>query len=350
MDRAAHRYARPGVKTSNTRSAPAKSARLGNRRMKASGTAPSLVARPSGGSNVIPVLGTHRSRTYLGTSYGSGYGSYGNYGLGLYLGLSFGLGYGYGYGCYSYPYYYGSFWPYYYHNYCYSYPSWYHYYNYGHHYGYGFSYSWWYGTPTYIPVSYYSSYIDGYDDSDLVDDSPGTEIIVVAGGSDAGAPESLIDLANRYVALGDYYFKEGRFADAADAYARARTYAPDDATIHFVLADALFAVGDYHFAAFLIAEALRLDPTIARADADKRTFYGDVKLFETQMATLAGYLEEKPYDAAAHLVYGYNLLFSGRKAESKSAFKRVLEIEAGHKAARTFLDALEELLPAKVIR
>ena len=106
-----------------------------------------------------------------------------------------------------------------------------------------------------------------------------------------------------------------------------------------MLSDALFAVGDYHFAAFLIAEALRLEPDLARAEADKRTFYSDVEVFNRQMDTLAKYLADKPYDAAAHLVNGYNLRFSGRTEEAKLAFRRVMEIEPSNQAAKTFLDA-----------
>ncbi|MFO1078198.1 MAG: tetratricopeptide repeat protein [Planctomycetota bacterium] len=157
--------------------------------------------------------------------------------------------------------------------------------------------------------------------------------------AEAGS-EAATALAKKYVDLGDFYFRDGRFADALEAYARARTYAPDDASLHFVLADAAFAAGDYHFAAFLIAEGLRLDPSLAAAKADKRKFYGDATKFDVQMQVLDDYLADKPYDASAHLVRGYNLAFSDRPAAAIAAFRRVLEIAPDHRAARTFLDAL----------
>ncbi|MEO6598108.1 MAG: tetratricopeptide repeat protein, partial [Planctomycetota bacterium] len=158
-----------------------------------------------------------------------------------------------------------------------------------------------------------------------------------AGGA-AGAPAD--DLAKKYVELGDFYFKAGRFLEAADTYGRARTYAPNDASVHFVLADAAFANGDYHFAAFLIGEAVRLDPAIASAETDKRTFYGDAKAFDEQMEGLDHYLDAKPYDAQAHLVRGYNLRFSGRSAAAMHAFRRVLEITPDNRAALAFLAVL----------
>ena len=110
--------------------------------------------------------------------------------------------------------------------------------------------------------------------------------------------------------------------------------------MHFVLADAAFASGDYPFAAFRIGEALRLDPSMATADTDKRLFYGDPKAFEEQMATLDKHLASKPYDAQAQLVRGYNLRFSGQPVAAVEAFRRVLEIAPENRAAATFLAVL----------
>jgi tetratricopeptide (TPR) repeat protein len=101
----------------------------------------------------------------------------------------------------------------------------------------------------------------------------------------------------------------------------------------------VFADGDYHYAAFLVGEALRLDPTMASAATDKRTFYGDVKTFYAQMQALDVYLERAPYDAQAHFVKGYNLHFSARRDEARTSFQRVLEIEPGHRGAELFLAA-----------
>lgn len=206
---------------------------------------------------------------------------------------------------------------------------------------------WWYPRSTYCPTYLYvpSStviYVEEAPASEPEPEEPGAAVVVeeapAAGGAPAGDARS--DLASKYVELGDFYFKAGRFQEAADAYARARTYAPDDAALHFVLADAAFAVGDYHFAAFLIAEGLRLDPGLASAEADKREFYGDRKLFDEHMKALDEHLEKNEYDASAHLVRGYNLRFSGEPEAAKAAFERVLELAPDHRAARNFIDAM----------
>jgi cytochrome c-type biogenesis protein CcmH/NrfG len=219
---------------------------------------------------------------------------------------------------------------------------------------------WWYPSSVYCPTFLYvpSTVV-------VVDDDPVAAPAVVAAAAPAAepaaAPEVTVPapaasapvelpaasaadfeatLARKYVDLGDFYFRANRFAEAADAYARARSYAPDDAAVHFVLADAAFANGDFHFAAFLIAEGIRLDPALATAETDKRATYGDAKAFDAQLAALDRHLADKPYDASAHLVRGYNLRFSGRTAEAVVAFRRVVEIAPENRAAREFLAAL----------
>jgi tetratricopeptide (TPR) repeat protein len=223
---------------------------------------------------------------------------------------------------------------------------------------------WWYPEtvycPTYLTVPSTVVVIDDREgpDGELVSapaPAPAGGVVretIVAGGgivgtarisdrpADATTEAMAIALAVKYVELGDFYFRADRFADAVEAYGKARSYAPDDASVHFVLADAAFANGDYHYAAFLIAEALRLDPSLAAADTDKRTFYTDAKVFDAQLLALDAYLEKKPYDAQAHLVRGYNLRFSAQPAAAQAAFRRVLEIAPDNRAAQTFLGAM----------
>lgn len=212
---------------------------------------------------------------------------------------------------------------------------------------------WWYPTSTYCPTYLYVPSTVVYVDTErepLTDD--GSSETVVAGGIAGGAgavvpvgdigsrgqpPESL---AKKYVELGDFYFDAGRFPEAAEAYSRAKTYAPDNASVHFAMADAAFATGDYHFAAFLIAEAVRLQPTIVSAEIDRRVYYGDPKVFDGQMDELTAYLAAKPYDAQAHLVHGYNLRFSGKPTAAVAAFRRVLEIAPENRTAQAFLAVL----------
>lgn len=214
---------------------------------------------------------------------------------------------------------------------------------------------WWYPSTTYCPTYLYvpsSIYYEedlggggGGDDGGYYYPVEEARAEDVPGGASRiddtkSSPESL---AKGYVELGDFYFKSNRFDVAAEAYAKARNHVPEDASVHFVLADAVFANGDYHYAAFLIAEAVRLEPGIVTADVDKRVYYGDPKTFDAQLAALQKYCDDKPYDAWAQLVLGYNTRFSDQPARAVAAFRRVLELDRDNPTARAFL---ADLVPA----
>lgn len=350
------RYRVPGRPTLNPRARPNERL-VGNRSGNGSPTA-------RGGRNEAPWTQGRGNRVFHGrnpwgvTASGSRiYGYWGHWGRAC---SPYGFAWGYvptwcRWGFYSWPAYCGYYWPRY---------SWWC----------GWSTSWtgnyWTGCDPYYVASYrpwywpasvyapssisYAIYDDGayYGDDDAhvtvrVGDGGDTRIVSTGGAvrvtsGAAAAKPSKETLAERHVTLADGYFREGRYQDAVDCYLRALSYLPDDASIHFALSDALFALGDYHYAAFMIAKALELDPELATVVVDKRTFYDDPEAFAAQLATLERYTEEKPYDAAAHLVLGYNLRFSKDDVGAEKAFARVLEIDKRSDAADLFLAAIRD--------
>lgn len=257
-------------------------------------------------------------------------------------------------GAYTWPTYYGTYWPRY-----YDYCSW----SYGYTTSYWSSYNpsyvgrhhlWYWPSSVYAPTAVYygydASYDRGYDDEashvtirieagDASIETAGSGVRVTPSAA-REVPVSKETLAERHVTLADAYFRDSRYQDAVDAYLRALTYLTDDASIHLALADALFALGDYHYAAFMINKGIDLDPELAQLTIDKRAFYSDAATFDAQLETLRRYAAEKPYDAAAHLVLGYNLRFSGDDVGAERAFARVLEIDKGAIAAELFLNAI----------
>ena len=117
--------------------------------------------------------------------------------------------------------------------------------------------------------------------------------------------------AEAWIRLGDRHFRAGSYARAADAYMRARDLAPGEPAIELVLADALFALGDYHYAAHAIRSAVAKDGTLLDGQVDKRGFYEDVRAFDAQMEVLEDFLLDHPGDADAWTVLAVNRLFSG---------------------------------------
>jgi len=139
----------------------------------------------------------------------------------------------------------------------------------------------------------------------------------------AGVPLTIA--AQRYLELGDRAFREGRYTDAVQFYAKAVEFAPDQGALYLVLADALFAAGDYHYGAYAIRRALELDPSLVQTTVDKHGFYPDPSLFEQQLTALERYLSEHSADRDARLVLALNYLFAARAIDAT----RVLEASPG---------------------
>jgi tetratricopeptide (TPR) repeat protein len=204
---------------------------------------------------------------------------------------------------------------------------------------YGFYPYWsWYYYPrlAYYPVYGGTTvvYIDEDDDDEVIvvdssaDEAPVGEVVVyeeepaVAASNEeeldellaANGVSGLSIPAERYLTLGDRAFREGRYADAVQFYAKAIEFAPREAALHLVLADALFAAGDYHYAAYAIRRAVELDVTIVDGVVDKHDFYTVPEEFDQQLAVLESYIADYPSDVDAILVLALNQLFGGRPA------------------------------------
>ena len=221
------------------------------------------------------------------------------YGYGWSWGVSFGCGWSWGWG-YGYGWGYGSWWgpcnaywwPWYVS--CW-YPLWWG--SYRPYYGY-------YAYPAYWSSEVYRTvYVDEAPVEEVVEEPVRTPV-----------PNSLSIAADRYLTLGDRAFREGRYTDAVQFYAKAVEYAPGEGAMYLVLSDALFAAGDYHYGAYAIRRALELDPSLAQAQVDKHDFYPTPEEFDRQIAILETYLVEHPSDRDARLVLALNYLFGARPA------------------------------------
>lgn len=133
------------------------------------------------------------------------------------------------------------------------------------------------------------------------------------------------DKRDALLAQGDLAFREGRYADAVHHYAQAAETSPTEGVLYLVLSDALFATGDYHYAAYSLRKALELDPTLVENIVDKHEFYTDPTEFDRHIAVLERFVQDRPLDQDARLVLGANYLFGNRPAaavdllESESA-------------------------------
>jgi tetratricopeptide (TPR) repeat protein len=158
----------------------------------------------------------------------------------------------------------------------------------------------------------------------------------------AAAEDPLSMAAQRYLELGDRAFREARYTDAVQFYAKAVEFAPDQGALYLVLSDALFASGDYHYGAYAVRRALELDPTLVQSQIDKHGFYPDPKLFDTQLAALESYLNDHPSDRDARLVLALNYLFGARPKDAARVLEGASATMADDPAAQKILNRAHE--------
>lgn len=142
-----------------------------------------------------------------------------------------------------------------------------------------------------------------------------------------GMAQALARVAQQYVSLGDLAFSERRFGDAVTHYAKAIEYSPDDGVLYMLLADALFATGDYHYAAFALRKALELEPRLVDTIVDKHGVYGDPQDFEKQLGWLEAYLKDHFADEDARLVLAANYLFGNKPHQAVDLFESSFSAE-----------------------
>ena len=130
--------------------------------------------------------------------------------------------------------------------------------------------------------------------------------------TDPGLQRELNRAAAYYLTQGDRAFREARFGDAAHFYAKAVEFSSDSGILYLVLSDALFATGDYRYAAYALRQAFDREPSLASNLVDKRDFYSEPSLFDRQLGTLERYVDDHVLDMDARLVLAANYLFSGR--------------------------------------
>jgi tetratricopeptide (TPR) repeat protein len=206
----------------------------------------------------------------------------------------------------------------------------------------------WYGPfyPAYTSIIYQTVESDPQADVVYVYEEPQEEVyagepipegeVVVAQDWAGGTPVPAADgnlnrAADHYLTLGDQAFQESRFGDAVHFYAKAVEFSPRDGILYLILADALFATGDYHYAAYALRRAFELDSKLAMSVVDKHGFYADPLEFDRQIATLELYIQDHFLDDDARLVLAANYLFGGRPAASvellENAFSREILAE-----------------------
>ncbi|MFG0317230.1 MAG: hypothetical protein ACF8XB_08160 [Planctomycetota bacterium JB042] len=203
--------------------------------------------------------------------------------------------------------------------------------------------------PTYVPV-YQGDVIvyQPYDEFDVVEEFVPVDGELPEEGVDPFLEAELlrlseIEAAVRALEEGAQLFLDGLYAEATDAFRRAMLAAPDNAIPKFAMANGLFALGEYGYAAFLLRRGVEIVPTWPSAGPDLRELYGDEDdLLEHQIA-LEVTVESLPNDGELRLLAGYVAFFTGDLDTAEHQFRALLALAPDDAFARTFLGRIAEI-------
>lgn len=128
--------------------------------------------------------------------------------------------------------------------------------------------------------------------------------------------------AVRLLALGRSAFENGEFGRAAEHFARASVSDDKNAEAQFLRAQALFAAGKYADAVSALRTGLALDVKWPASAFDPAALYGAHRdRFDAQLAALKKALADNPGVPALEFLLGYELWFTGAKADADKLFR-----------------------------
>jgi hypothetical protein len=145
----------------------------------------------------------------------------------------------------------------------------------------------------------------------------------------------------RLIGLGREAFAAGEYGRASQRFRQAATVVPKDPQAHFLLAQALFALGKYQAAVDAINAGMALQPNWPAFRFQPLEMYGaNVADYPAHLRRLEDTLHRFPGDPVLLFLYAYELWFDGRKDEARALFLRARPGAADPGVIDRFLRAL----------
>jgi len=139
-----------------------------------------------------------------------------------------------------------------------------------------------------------------------------------------------------YEQVGIKLLEAGQYDRAAQAFRAAREAKPSSRYAPYLLAQALFATGDYAEAAKSIREGNSRNPDWPRVKVDARSFYGDTAALKSQIAKLDSFVKAHPEDGEASLVLGYVAYFTHDYRRAEQVFSSLEKAHPDDALATTY--------------
>ena len=128
----------------------------------------------------------------------------------------------------------------------------------------------------------------------------------------------------QHMRVAEGYLRTGRYYRAADSFALASVYEPDNPLALAGRGHALFAAGEYVSSALFVARALEIAPEYARTEIDLVAVLGDADKLAGRIADIERWLEGSGATELQFLL-GYVYYRIGRLSQAKQAIDAVRE-------------------------
>lgn len=145
-----------------------------------------------------------------------------------------------------------------------------------------------------------------------------------------------------YLQAGQQYLNQGQFRPAADSFALAAAYKPNDPRVHLGKSHALFAVGEYASSAFFLGKAVELDTQCVLKKLDLVKMVGGADAFLARFGEL---VESTKTDGIPQLYFLLSYVYyqMDRPEEAKVAIERAWKKLPTSASVNTFRKAISRL-------
>lgn len=205
-----------------------------------------------------------------------------------------------------------------------------------------YPYTYYYWPSCYYLPAYYPTYADVVVVHDY--DSGATQYPPISDRTEpapAHAPNP-----DELIANGWEQFRGRDYPAAIDSFRDAVLASPTDATAKVAYAQALFAIGNYPDAAFMLRRAMELQPDLPALGEDPRTRYADPEDHAEQMLALRSFLDRVKGEPAATLVLGWQSYFTGDLGAARESFDALKNMDPEDETVKRFLARLGPAAPA----
>lgn len=143
--------------------------------------------------------------------------------------------------------------------------------------------------------------------------------------------------ADRIAEAGRKAFANGQYGRALELFRRAAEITPNEPSAHYLVSQALFALGKYREAVAAIATgmAIRADWTDARFQS-RDLYWKQPEVFDDHLKLLRQAIEQFPADASLQFMLAHQLWFDGKREEAKALILKARILGKGQTPADAF--------------